>query len=484
MTSFFRQSPQPRVVLGTSHHTLWPRRVALSLPEIARHKHIIGVSGSGKSTFLAAYVVQLIQQGIGTSLIDPQGDLAMLVMGSLADQGYFKTEQDYQKIKYVDFSNETRVPPMNVFNQPNYQDDVVAKALSDVCLRIWSSLGDGNAPTFENIIKHAGLALVQCGLPLTEMKRFLTKKEYRDTLLQQVREPQVIEFFQDRYDAWGKDGIEKRESTLNRVDLFTFSPKMRAILGTKENLLRYDTIMDSGTSVIYNLGGLDRETRRFLGAFIAFGYEKAASARDRIPESERRMHVLIMDEFSLFSAQTSEALQEILSGARKYRLFLGLAHQDFAQTDTRLKAALQNAATIAFQLNRDDAVWMAPRLAHFDPHDVKHMVEDEHAQERTHPVFTSLPEQFEKTARELEDLPTGHCYTKFGSKVRRIVTSPYPRPRITYKELQKITDEHAHRFLVPIPTTEQPILTAAPIMQEHMVYRRLPRNEAASPRRK
>lgn len=475
MTFSFRKSAEPRVLLGTAHHTLWPTPVRLSLPEIARHKHIIGVSGSGKSTFLASYVVQLIQQGIGTSLIDPQGDLAMLVMRILADQGYFQRDEDFERIRYVDFSNDSRVPPMNVFNQPNYADDVVAKALSDVCLRIWSALGEGSAPTFENIIKHASLALVQCGLPLTEMKRFLTHKDYRDNLLQHVREPQVIEFFQDRYDAWGKEGIEKRESTLNRVDLFTFSPKMRAILGSKNNLLRYDTIMDSGTSVIYNLGGLDREMRRFLGAFIAYGYEKAASARDKTPESERRLHVLIMDEFSLFSAQTSEALQEILSGARKYRLFLGLAHQDFAQTDTRLKAALQNAATIAFQLNRDDAVWMAPRLAHFDPHDVKHMVEDEHAQERTHPVFTSLPEQFEKKARELEDLPTGHCYIKFGSKVRRILTSPYPRPRITYKELQTITDVYAHRLLEPMPTAEQPVLTAQPLEHEHMVYRRFPR---------
>src|SRR5712691_953973 len=61
---------------------------------------------------------------------------------------------------------------------------------------------------------------------------------------------------------------------------------------------------------------------------------------------------------ALFSAQTSQALEEILSGARKYKLFLGLAHQNFGQTDTRLKQALQNAETFAFKLNRDDAVWM------------------------------------------------------------------------------------------------------------------------------
>ncbi len=101
MTPFFRRSQEPRVVLGTAHHSLWPQKVSLSLPDIARHKHIIGVSGSGKSTFLASYVVQLIQLGIGTSLIDPQGDLAMLVMGILADQGYFKSDVERQLVGHA-----------------------------------------------------------------------------------------------------------------------------------------------------------------------------------------------------------------------------------------------------------------------------------------------------------------------------------------------------------------------------------------------
>jgi hypothetical protein len=472
-----RSSPAPRLTLGVTTHRLFPRPVNLTPAELARHKHIIGISGSGKSTFLAAYVVQLINQGIGVSLIDPQGDLAILVMRILAEQGYFEHSDAFDQLRYIDFSDDSRVPPMNVLNQPNYADDVVAKALSDVCLRVWSALGEGAAPTFENIIKHAGIALVQARLPLTKMQDFLVQQDYRNAVLERVSEPQVHRFFKHRYDAWGRDGIEKRESTLNRLDLFTISPRMRAILGAQTNLLNYRQLMDEGTSVIYNLGSLDGEMRRFLGAFIAYGYEKAASSRDRVPEEERRMHILIMDEFALFSAQSSQALEEILSGARKYKLFLHLAHQNFGQTDTRLKAALQNAATIAFQLNRDDAVWMAPRLAHFNPHEVKHEVEDEHAQERTHPVFTSLPEQFEKQARELEDLPIGHCYTKFGSTVRLIRTVPYPKPTIGLDRLREITDEYARRLLVPIAEEHAETTVFVSAVAARRISRRVPRGE-------
>src|SRR3954465_13800869 len=126
-------SSVPRVTLGRTTHRFLPRSVFLTPAEIARHKHIIGISGSGKSTFLAAYVVQLITQGIGVSLIDPQGDLAVLVMRILAEQGYFERPDAFEKMRYIDFSDESRVPPMNVLNQPNYADDVVAKALADVC---------------------------------------------------------------------------------------------------------------------------------------------------------------------------------------------------------------------------------------------------------------------------------------------------------------------------------------------------------------
>jgi hypothetical protein len=100
---------------------------------------------------------------------------------------------------------------------------------------------------------------------------------------------------------------------------------------------------------------------------------------------------------------------------------------------------------------------MAPRFVRFNPKEIKHVVEDEHAQERTHPVFTSLPEQLATIARELEDMPVGHCYIKFGSRVQRLVTTPYPMPRVTYQDLAPITERFAQQYLVPLPTESTPL---------------------------
>ena len=458
------------------NHPIVRRSVVLKPYEVQKHMHFIGKSGSGKSTALASLIVQLINQGVGTSLIDPQGDLAMLVMRILRSQGRWQSpdSEDYKRIVYLDFSHPNRVPPMNVLRQPRYMPDDVSDALADVCLRVWPSL-EGVAVTFLNIIKHAAWALINAGLPLTAMQDFLEQPEKRREILSHSTDEQVLRFFANRYDQW-KDQDDKRDSTLNRADLFTFSPRMRAILGAND-MPDLRSIMDAGTCVIYNLAGLNRDQRKFIGAFVAYGYERAASSREEIPEETRRLHMLYMDEFALFSAQTSQALEEILSGARKYRLFLGLAHQNFGQTDTRLKQALQNAEEIAFQLNRDDAVWMAPRLAHFDPKEVKHEIEDEHTKERSHPVFSPLPEQFEKMARELEDLPVGHCYMKFGSRVQRLVTTPFPKPKVTYDDMQPILEKYAHDYLIPFtPAVVQsgrgaePIpIFSAPAMQRRVV---------------
>ena len=56
------------------------------------------------------------------------------------------------------------------------------------------------------------------------------------------------------------------ESTLRRVFLLAYSPALRYSLGQRENRLNIRALMDAGVSVIYNLGGLDEQTQRLLGA--------------------------------------------------------------------------------------------------------------------------------------------------------------------------------------------------------------------------
>lgn len=477
MISLRRSHPVPSVRLGHTKMGFFKLPFVLYPPEVMRHMHFLGRSGSGKSTTIGDIVVQLINQGIGTTLIDPHGDLATLVMRLLSEQGHWRhaDSEDFRRIIYIDFSHKTRIPPMNVLNQPSYDDDKVATQLAKVCLRIWPNL-ESVGVTFLNIIKYSAYALIQAGHPLTAMERFLVRDDFRREVVSHATDPQIHQFFTYRFDRWrGKDRTDRIESTLNRVDLFAFSPRMRAILGQEKNLLNYRQLMDEGKTVIYNLAGLDEDEANFLAAFIFHGYERAAKSREDIPEDTRRFHMLFADEFQNFIAHSAKDFEDMLSESRKYRLFLGLANQHFGQMDNRMKQALQNAETFAFKLNRDDAVWMAPRFAQFNPKEEKHIVEDTQAQGRTHPVFTSMPEQFEKMARELEDLALGHCYVKFGTSVHRLMTRPYHNPTVTSEQLQPITDRYAEEYLVPLHAQEHvgtPAPSSTPVFAPHVLRKR------------
>ena len=58
----------------------------LESKELATHRHVIGVTGQGKSKLLASMFVQLLNQGVACALVDPHADLCHDVVSLLLDQ--------------------------------------------------------------------------------------------------------------------------------------------------------------------------------------------------------------------------------------------------------------------------------------------------------------------------------------------------------------------------------------------------------------
>src|SRR6266496_5646253 len=110
-----QRNVQPSLPLG--YTVEGNKLVALTGIDFERHKHIIGVSGSGKSSFLASCALLLLKQGVPFTLIDPHGDLAKLILSLLASSNFFSNPKAYDRLWYVDFSREDRCVPFNVLNQ-------------------------------------------------------------------------------------------------------------------------------------------------------------------------------------------------------------------------------------------------------------------------------------------------------------------------------------------------------------------------------
>ena len=219
-------SRKPRVVLGTFGPSFLGGSFALGPRELDSHKHVMGVTGQGKSKFLASLFVQLVKQGIPAALVDPHSDLAADALRILLDDGYFKRPNAMRRLLYIDFARRDRFVPFNVLSQP-YDGHTVARNMAEVCKRAWPALADGAAPNFENILLAATLVLVDNQLPITAMPKLLTDRAFRDELLTRVNDPYPIEFFHERFDQWGRDTPTMLESTLRRIFLLTFSPTLR-----------------------------------------------------------------------------------------------------------------------------------------------------------------------------------------------------------------------------------------------------------------
>lgn len=436
------------------------RPVALSGRQLARHRHVIGVTGQGKSKLMASMVTQLIAQGIGCALVDPQADLALDVLDGLLTMGFFARPDAQQRVLYLDFTRSDRFLPFNILCQPRLRPTEVAQYVAEVCKRAWTHLADGAAPQFENILLSAVVVLVENGLPLTELGPVLTSKPYRERLLGRVTNPRVIDFFHGRFDHWGRDQPLMLESTLNKVYLLTFSEPLLYALGQTENALDLRQLMDDGVSLVCNLGGLSEDDQRFIGSLLCRGFEVAALSRADVPEHARRPYHLFLDEFHLFAAQNEKALDRVLSLARKYGLTLTLAHQTWSQTSERLQGALQNTTHLAFKVGPRDAVLSAPAFGAFDPYEKKHEVVDEGALDRTHPLYFGVQESYERWATALKTLPERHAYLAIDGTTTQLRTLEY-RAASHSASLQALVEGYAQQLLAPRARIERELARRA-----------------------
>src|SRR3982751_3234361 len=359
----------PTITLGSSRCLWFLRRTLRITPQQARaHMHVLGKTGSGKSYFLAGLFLAFHDAGMPVTLIDPHGDLAELVLTHLIQRGEFAHRATYDRLIYLDLpaaASTGRYLPFNYLQQP-YDDHAMAQLVAEACRRAWPELATG-APTFENILKHSVIALRQNNQPLTRLADLLVDKDYREGLLRNVTDEQVVRFFHLRMDNWGRDEAHMKESTLNRADLLTLSPVLRYSLGSLENRLSFRQMIDSGRSLIVNLAIPDADARRLFGCLLTVGMESAALSRaDNL--TERTPHHLIIDEFSQFMAQSETALTRMLSETRKYNLFCVMAHQNWSQASERLKGALQNVGLeVTLKAGRVDAAYSARILGSVDP---------------------------------------------------------------------------------------------------------------------
>jgi hypothetical protein len=358
------KSDPERVCIGLNRHEGDESEVWLTREQRVRHCHIMGGTGTGKSTLMFSMIQQDIENGAGIAVLDPHGDLIDRVLGIIPPARL-------GDVVLFDPSDEQFVIPFNILSaHSDFEKQLLASDLVSVFQRLSTSWGDQMNSVFQNAV----LAFLESseGGTLADLRRFLIDPAWRDRFLQTVSDPDVHYYWKRAFPLLGNS--RSIGPIITRLETFLSPKPIRYMVSQRENRIDFGAMMDSGKIFLAKLpqGQIGRENAYLLGSLVMTKLQQMAMSRARMSAAQRRPFYCYIDEFQHF---ITPSLTEILSGARKYGLGLVLAHQDLKQLERDkdvANAVLSNAFTrVVFRVGDSDARTLAEGFAHFEARDLQ-----------------------------------------------------------------------------------------------------------------
>jgi len=321
-----------------------------------QHMYVIGKTGVGKTAFLKNMAMQDISNGQGLAIIDPHGEFVEEMLDNIPSNRV----NDVVYFNPADMNHPVSFNIMDV-PDPRYKH-LIASGLIGIFTKIWANVWSAR---MEYILANCILALLDTpGTTLLGIPRMLVDRDYRQKIINNLKDPVVKSFWVNEYEEW--DPRYRNEAIApvqNKVGQFLNVSFVRNIVGQAENTIDIDEIMNTQKILLVNVskGRIGEDNAAILGAMIITKIQLAAMERVRIPEDERKDFYLYVDEFQNFA---TDSFVNILSEARKYRLDLIIAHQYVGQLVTDTSTAVRDAVfgnvgtMVSFRVGAADAEFL------------------------------------------------------------------------------------------------------------------------------
>ena len=241
---------------------------------------------------------------------------------------------------------------------------LLASDLVGVFRRLSRSWGDN----MDSVLQNAILVFLKSsqGGTLADLRRFLRDKNFRSEFLLTVRDPELIDFWQSVFPTLGNKAVN---SILARLQEFFSQEPIRNMVSQRDNKLDFGDIMDSSKIFLAKLStGLGGDENSYLlGTLLVSKFQQLAMARQEQKIEDRKYFWLYIDEFQHF---ISPSMELILTGTRKYKFGLTLAHQNLhqLQADANVASAVmtQPCIRIVLGVGDDDAKRLGECFDSFD----------------------------------------------------------------------------------------------------------------------
>jgi hypothetical protein len=360
--------PPPRAAIGGARplgRTTWADEglpVGLSVADSRHHLHLLGPTGTGKTTVLLNLAAHDIAAGRGVAVLDPKGDLIDGLLGRIPPSRV----NDVVLITPEGGGLHVGINPLEV--GPSDDVDLIADNIVTIFRRIYESSWGMRT---DDILKSAILTLLhRPDATLAQIPLLLTNETFRKRIVGAASDPLAL----DGFWLWFNKLSEYKRTdvigpVLNKLRDFLLRPRLRRVLCQPRSTIDLRTVVDSGQILLADLsvGRWGDTTSALLGSFLVAKLWQAVLARSAHPEGERRDFFLFVDEFQHFLG-ISGPFGDALAEARSLRLSLTIANQHLGQLPRELRDAVSSNARSrgVFQCGTDDAAALAREFAPLD----------------------------------------------------------------------------------------------------------------------
>ncbi len=327
-----------------------------------RHVHVVGASGTGKSTLLVSMILGDIAAGHGVGVLDPHGQLIDELLGRIP-------ENRAEDVILFDPADPEYTVGWNILSAHSEPErEMLASDLVAAFRRLATSWGDQLSAVLANAI----LAFLDSdsGGTLSDLRRLLADPSFRKSFLSTVRDPFIRDFWTTEFPlVSGKP----HGSILLRLDTLLRNRLVREVVTAREKPLDFRRVVEDGRIFLARLsqGAIGEENSALLGSLILSKLHQVSLLRQGQTEEERRPYFLFLDEFHHVA---TPSMASLFSGIRKYRLGVTVAHQNLSQLRTVPEveeAVLAEAYTrIVFRVGDKDAKTLGQSLAFFTADDL------------------------------------------------------------------------------------------------------------------
>ena len=265
------------------------RELGLAMPDALQHLHLLGRTGTGKSTAMLNLILSDITAGRGVIVIDPKHDLVDAVLARVP-------AERVDDVVVLDAADEA---PIGINPLRGPVADAAVRA--DGILAVFQSLyGDALGPRTTDIL-HACLLTLSSrdDTALTYLPLLLTNAGFRRSITGRLKDPLGLGPFWSWYESLSD--AEQRQVVaplMNKLRSFLLRPALRGVLGQVRPKFAIEDVFTKNKVLLVSLatGKLGGETAALLGSLVVAQAWQATLARANIPPHQRHPVLLAIDE--------------------------------------------------------------------------------------------------------------------------------------------------------------------------------------------